>query len=280
MSINIFTVDDEKVKPLVSQLMAKHAEFVLKWLLPDLDDCRWLIYHCSEKKGEGVKERIDQLQPRQITNVVRSLFEVHTDKVVDWLLTDLVECRCLIHTFYTREKEKGSLLLLPTVSDSGSANKARVESNGRLLPVAVKKHPFEDMTPDQEVGCVCLLLLRIPGCVSVFTIAFQLRFSTEKIETILGRSHAVKKFRKKTSYHGLRDTVRNTTSWYYGLRDTDGTTDIVIKNMIGDATCIEKIEEIQIRHIPVSQIVSYDDVVPYVEVSDEPMELDGEGYVI
>ena len=116
--------------------------------------------------------------------------------------------------------------------------------------------------PEQEVGCVCLFLLRVPGCVSVTTIALQVGFNTAKIETILSRSHAVKKFRTTS------DTI------YYGLRDTDGTADIVIKNMIGDATCIEKIEDIQMRHIPVSQIVSYDEVVPYVEVSDEPMELD------
>jgi hypothetical protein len=222
----------------------------------------------EEGCGEALKERIDKLERRQITNIVTSMFELHTNKVIDWLLRDIDECRCLIKSFCTREED------IPSASDSGT-NKGRVrgESNDRLLPVAVEKHPFEEMTPDQEVGCVCLFLLRIPGCVSVGTIASQVGFSTEKIETILGRSHAVKKFRK-AYINWYYDPI------YYGLRDTDGTADIFIKNMIGDATCIEKIDDIQIRHIPVSQIVSYDDVVPYVEVSDEPMDLDVDLHVI
>lgn len=256
---------DPEVKKSVHKLMEKHKGFVLTWLLPHLEKCKWLIYHCSkEGGGEALKEQIDKLEQRQITNLVKSMFEWHTIKVIDWLLLDIDECRCLIKSFCTMEEEKGSLLLtcIPTVSDSGSASnkgRARGDSNRRF---AVEKHPFEDMTPDQEVGCVCLFLLRLPGCVSVTTIAMQVGFNTAEIETILSRSYAVKKFRKKS------DTI------YYGLRDTDGTADIVFKNMIGDATCIGKIDEIQIRHIPVSQIVPYDEVVPYVEVSDEPMELD------
>ena len=108
MSTNISV----NVQQWVYKLMDKHNLFVLRWVLLDLNGCRSLIHYCSKEGGvEGLKERIDKLEERQITNLVNSIFKkLHTKKVINWLLTDLDKCHLLIHTFFKRENENGSSL--------------------------------------------------------------------------------------------------------------------------------------------------------------------------